>query len=83
MVEPTDSRKRDDAAVLDGFDLATMRRTLIEGLVNAVIVIVADVGAKSFAEMLFTEHDHVIVALATDRSDDSLRVYSARGSAAR
>ncbi len=39
VVEPTDSRKRNNSTALDRFDLATMRRTLIEGLVNAVVVI--------------------------------------------
>jgi len=75
VVQAADSRKRNDSSALKSFNVAAMRRSLPQGLVNSIVVIVADVASKKSAEMLCPEYDHVIEAIAADGSDDPLRVW--------
>ena len=75
VVQAADSRKRNDSSALKSFNVAAMRRSLPQGLVNSIVVIVADVASKKSAEMLCSEYDHVIEAIAADGSDDPLRVW--------
>ena len=69
MVESTDSRERDHAAVFGGLHVATMRRSLVQRLVNPVFVIIDDVRAEKPSKMLFTKHDHGAVPHSFRESD--------------
>ena len=83
MVESTDSRERDHAAVFDGLHVATMRRSLVQRLVNPVFVIIDDVRAENPSKMLFTKHDHVVETVAAAGPNDPLDVWILPGAARR
>jgi hypothetical protein len=83
VVESTDSRERDHAAVFDGLRVATMRRSLVQRLVNPVFVIIDDVRAENPSKMLFTKHDHVVETVAADGPNDPLDVWILPGATRR
>jgi hypothetical protein len=74
VVESADSRKRNDSSVVGSLDVTPMRRSLLQGLVNGIGVIVAHVRAKEVPQMVFPEHDHVIETLSPDGPNDSFDV---------
>jgi len=75
VVESTDSWERNDAAILGGLHLTAPRRSLLQGLVNPVLVIIGEVSPNDPSELIFTEHDHMIETLPTNRADESLGVW--------
>ena len=74
VVKSTDSRKRNDPTALDRFDLATVRRSLIERLVNPILVIITHVASEQSLQVLLVEHDDVIETLPADGTDDPFDV---------
>jgi len=75
VVESADSWERNNPSALDRFDVAAPRRSLLQCLVDSVLVIVIPVRAKEAPEMAFAKNDHVVEALAANGADDSLDVW--------
>ena len=74
MMQPADQRDRDHPSLLAWFDVTFIRRVAIQGQVSPRIMVVFEVRSKDPLQMSLVEHDHVLKALAFDRTDDPLRV---------
>ncbi len=74
MVQPTDVRNRNDLATVRQFHLAWDGRIAFEREMRAGFVVVYEIRGKDASEMLLVEHDDMMKALSTDRSNDSLDV---------
>ena len=60
-----DSRKRDDPTAIERFRFAPMRRMTLQGLMQAVLVMIGHVRSKHSSEMLFTQHYRAVETLGS------------------
>jgi hypothetical protein len=72
VVKAADLRNRDDVLVRSRLYCARMRALVVEGLMRAGGVVVRKVAAQQTSEMPFVDHDDVIEAFASNRTDDAL-----------
>ena len=73
MMETAQARARNQRRLVQrlALDRAVIRRVLLQGVVNAVVVVVVHVIADQPAEMLFVQRDDVVEDLATATSHPS------------
>lgn len=74
MMEPADFRAGDDGTDVGGRDWPRVWRVLVEGEMRPRSLVVRDIGAEEPSQMAFVEHDDVVEALTSDRSDDSFDI---------
>ena len=74
MMQPSDLRNRNHPATVRWLNIACNWRVVIQRQVRASVMIVVEVSSENPQQVPFVEHDEMIKALATDRSDDSLDV---------
>ena len=74
MMQAAQTRTTDHGRISAGLLLneAGVRRVLFQGIVNAVLMVVAYVIADQPAEMLFVQRDDLVEHLAATTSDPSL-----------
>jgi len=73
-MQSSDLRYGDDLSMLGWFDLAFNRRVAIQRQVSSRFVLIVEVIDKNPPQVSLVEHDEVVEALATDRSDELLDV---------
>ena len=71
-MQSSDLANRNDPALFGRLDRAGPGRVAIQGKMSPGFVIIAEVIGKNPIQMGLVEHDGVVEAVATDRSDDSL-----------
>ena len=72
MMKPADLRDRNDAPASLRLHFSRIGAVVVERLMRAGGVIVREVPAQQASEMPFVDHDDVIEAFASNRSDDVL-----------
>jgi len=74
MMQTTDLWNSDDAAGAGGFDLSLDRRISVQRQVGSGIQVVLKVGLQDAPQVSFVDHDDVIEALPTDRTDEAFAI---------
>ncbi len=63
MVQPTDTRNRDDLPISSRFDKPFFRSVLLQPEMRAVLVVVVDIGSDHAPKLTFIDRDHVVQAI--------------------
>jgi hypothetical protein len=63
MVQPTDTRNRDDLPILSRFDKPFFRSVLLQPEMRAVLVVVVDIGSDHASKLTFIDRDHMVQAI--------------------
>ena len=74
MVEPTNSRWRDDPPLFTPFDGPVFRRVLLQGKMRPRSMIIIDVASEDMLQLAFSQDDHVIQAFPTYGTDNPLGI---------
>ena len=74
MVQATDFREDDDPALSWSLHSAWRGRVFRSREMRADLVVVGDIPGQGAPQMCFVEHDEVIETLATQRTDQALRI---------
>jgi len=72
VMKSADLRDRNDSPASWSLHIASMGTVVVEGLMRAGGVVVTQGTCAADAEMPFVDHDDVIEAFASNRSDDAL-----------
>ena len=72
VVESADLRQRNDSPGVGWLDCARLGRVFLEGEVCARLVVVAEVTAKTTAQVALIKNNHVVEELAADGTDHAL-----------
>ena len=71
MVQPTDTRSRDDLPILSRFDKPFFRSVLLQPEMRAVLVVVVDIGSDHAPKLTFIDCDHVVQAIPSQTANPS------------
>ena len=81
VMQSTDFRNGDDLSGGGWLNGPRLRRILLKAKVRAAPMIIIGEVSKMTPKTSFTEHDHVVEALTSDRSDESFHVGTLPGRA--
>ena len=75
MMQAAQTRTTDHGRISAGLLLneAGVRRVLFQGIVNAVLMVIAHIFAQEPEEMAFVQRDHVVQDLSAAASDPAFR----------
>ena len=74
MMKPADLRNLNDPALIGQLDLPGFRAILVQSKVAAAIMIIRKIGPKRRAKRFLVDHDDVIEAFPSDRSNQAFHV---------
>ena len=74
MMKPTDFWYLNDPAFFERLDFPGFWRILIQSKVTAAIMIIRKIGSKRRAQRFLVDHDDVIEAFSSDRSNQAFHV---------
>ena len=63
MVQPTDTRNRDDLPILSRFDKPFFGSALLQPEMRSVLVVVVDIGSDHAPNLTFIDRDHMVQAI--------------------